>query len=493
MNSVSAEFSLGECDQCQTGRAFFCLETRVLGKFNPPDMAKTPVIMIRQLWPALIVNAGEVAAMNDSDLFYCPKSPSDRVPLEKVIMNDELNARPSRAPDYRAESEAMRAIAQKISQSPETAMNELVEQAMKLCRAESAGISVAEKDGEKEVFRWRAVAGRLLPFVNGAMPGDFSPCGEVVRRREPLAMRGLIRHFEYVEAIQMPLYEVLLHPFFKDGKPIGTIWVVLHADTRKFEPEDLRLLRSLAEFTTGIMGNQLALQQYKETIDELSAERDLRERFVATLTHDLRTPLSSAKLAAQLLKRKKEISSTHELDRIVSCMNRADRMIQDLLDANRINANEPFPLFPVECRFDDIVTEIVNHLNEIYGNRFEVQFQGADMKGYWDPEAIQRIIENLASNAAKYGQANRPIQIRLRRKESVIELSVHNEGNPIAQVDQVRLFKPYQRADTAVVAGQKGWGLGLTLVKGLVEAHQGRVRVQSSEATGTTFSAEFPL
>lgn len=107
---------------------------------------------------------------------------------------------------------------------------------------------------------------------------------------------------------------------------------------------------------------------------------------------------------------------------------------------------------------------------------------------------MRRVLENLCNNAVKYGAHEHPITVTLKQLESgQALLSVHNWGAPIAAEDQATLFEPYRRTKAAQRGEQRGWGLGLTLVKGLVEAQHGTVKVESTEASGTTFTVILPI
>jgi len=179
-------------------------------------------------------------------------------------------------------------------------------------------------------------------------------------------------------------------------------------------------------------------------------------------------------------------------DKIVSSMDRADRMIRDLLDANRIKAGEGLPLSIQSCRLDLIVSYVVSDLEELFGKRFDVVNPKGEVNGYWDSMAIHRSIENLATNAVKYGSPESRVTISLDAGPTWVEVSVHNLGNPLSEDEQERLFNPYQRTRAALSSGHSGWGIGLNLVKGLAEAHRGSVHVTSGHEAGTTFSIHLP-
>ena len=113
------------------------------------------------------------------------------------------------------------------------------------------------------------------------------------------------------------------------------------------------------------------------------------------------------------------------------------------------------------------------------------------IKGYWSHEGLLRILENLCNNAVKYGRDHSPITVTLDKQGDEVSLSVHNFGNPIQPQELAKLFTPYQRNEKDKDA-IKGWGLGLTLVKGLTESHRGRVNLESNMDQGTTFTVTIP-
>lgn len=138
------------------------------------------------------------------------------------------------------------ALMHALAASPKDFFPTLVHTALKLCRADSTGISLLnEKEGR---FVWPAVAGKLHSYIGAGTPSDFGPCGTVLDRRSTLLFLHPERHFTYLVPISPPLEEVLLIPFYMDEKPVGTIWAVIHEKNRKFDAEDRRLLENLSTF-----------------------------------------------------------------------------------------------------------------------------------------------------------------------------------------------------------------------------------------------------
>lgn len=241
------------------------------------------------------------------------------------------------------------------------------------------------------------------------------------------------------------------------------------------------------------IGSNTDIHEQKVLVKKLEDERDLREYFIATLSHDLRTPLTAAKMSAQLLSKKSgdnpAINKTAY--RISENMDRADSMIQDLLDATRVKAGEKIQLKLNNCNLTQIIVDTVGELSTIHGDRFLLHATD-QIEGHWSCNGIRRILENLCTNAIKYGAPQGYVTISLNDLGEKVSIEVHNEGNPIPQEEIDKLFQPFIRSRSVQEKGMRGWGIGLTLVKGLTEAHEGTVSVESSPETGTTFRVNLP-
>ncbi|WP_165374858.1 PAS domain-containing protein [Sphingomonas montana] len=168
--------------------------------------------------------------------------------MNDTIITGELDRRLSRAPDYKAESLALVALAENLNSAPATVLQRLVELTIDLTRCDSAGISLLEADGKQDVFRWVATAGAWAPFRNGTMSCEESPCGEVITQDTVLLMKQPERAFPALLQAQPSIAEGLLAPFRIDGRPVGTVWAIMHGQGGRFEAEDVRLLESLAQF-----------------------------------------------------------------------------------------------------------------------------------------------------------------------------------------------------------------------------------------------------
>ncbi len=225
--------------------------------------------------------------------------------------------------------------------------------------------------------------------------------------------------------------------------------------------------------------------------DQLRRERDVGERFVSLLSHDLRTPLSAAKATADLVARRAEDPAQVRAlaRRIDASLDRADRMLRDLLDTKLLRSGRALPVRRAPCDLEAVLREAVEELRTIYGERVELRSAGP-CTGAFDASGLRRVVENLVANAVKYGHHTAPISVDLACGDGVATVAVHNEGEPIPASRLDDIFEPFQRGRERRDA--TGWGIGLTLVRAIVEAHGGAIDVTSDAERGTTFTVTLP-
>jgi signal transduction histidine kinase len=285
---------------------------------------------------------------------------------------------------------------------------------------------------------------------------------------------------------------ILGMPLLPRGVLFGALYVGVR-ETRLFEPREVRMFESLGEGLGLLLHDQRMQGDLQATNHQLRTEREVRERFVAVLAHDLLGPLAAAKMGMQLLHTHPELVSerTSVSAQIVHDLERTDRMVRDLLDVHQIRAGHRLPLRIAMTDLVAVAHDVVQELTMIHGDRFVVKATQHEW-GFWSAREMRRALWNLACNAIKYGGGATPVEIRVTSSEGTVELAVHNDGPVIPAEDRAMLFEPFSRAISVHAAAQRGWGLGLTLVKGCIEAHGGVVEIESDLEKGTTFTLRFP-
>ena len=170
--------------------------------------------------------------------------------LDEVLITHQLGSRERRAPDPARENDAMHALVRDLTAKPQRVLQLLVDVALDLCRAGSAGVSLRERcvDGG-ELFRWVAVAGQLVAYVGNTTPAEPSLCGVCLARGAPQLFALPARHVPNLAELPATIEEALVVPFHVNGDARGTIWIHSHDAGRRFDAEDVRLMTALAEFT----------------------------------------------------------------------------------------------------------------------------------------------------------------------------------------------------------------------------------------------------
>jgi len=201
--------------------------------------------------------------------------------LRSMLSTAELIRRPSRPPDYAAENRALIALAQVMATSPDAILQKLADTALTLCRAHSAGLSLLEEGDQKNNFHWRAIAGQWARHINGGTPRNFGPCGTVLDQDVAMVCSHPELDFPYWAPIKPVLEEGLLIPFHIKGEALGTIWVVAHDTSRRFDAEDLRVMTNLGTFAASAYQTLLSLNATQriasivESSDDAIVSKDL--------------------------------------------------------------------------------------------------------------------------------------------------------------------------------------------------------------------------
>ena len=221
----------------------------------------------------------------------------------------------------------------------------------------------------------------------------------------------------------------------------------------------------------------------------------LKTDFVANISHELRTPLTSVRLFAETL-REGRAESPEEVRECVELLSheseRLSRMVENLLDWSRLESGRsPMRLVPMPARalFDSIAqTWRAQQLPVTYQTEIEPGLPPLPI----DAEAMSQVVLNLLHNAFKYTGEDKKIVLRARRAGRMLAIEVQDNGIGIRAQDKKRIFERFYRADDLLSRGTEGTGLGLAIAKKIVEAHAGRIELDTKAGEGSTFRILLP-
>jgi len=293
---------------------------------------------------------------------------------------------------------------------------------------------------------------------------------------------------------------VLGVPLFARGQVIGVLGLERVGELGAGERASLR---DLAAYLGLALDNaRLAAVQRRfnaELADKVAAATERLEAldrtkslFVATVSHELRTPLTAVLGFSELLTVRRV--APEEVARLAGIMlsetQRLARIVDDLLDLTRIEQGTALQVRPVPVALGPALTAAVEVFRRGVGKHRLVVTGAEELWVQADPDALDRIVRNLTANAIKYSPPGSPVTLSAQRLDAGVQVTIADEGPGIAPEALARIFEPYYRADATRSA--PGLGLGLTVVKALVEAQGGTIGVESAPGRGTRATFSLP-
>jgi signal transduction histidine kinase len=225
---------------------------------------------------------------------------------------------------------------------------------------------------------------------------------------------------------------------------------------------------------------------------------ELKSNFVASVSHDLKTPLALIQLFAETLElgRVRTQERAQEYYRIINTEARKlTRLIENILDFSKMEAGlRPYRMAPVDL--GTLTQQVLSEMNSQFNQaHFDVQTRVDPNlpRVMVDEDAVEQALENLLVNAIKYSGPSRSIEVHVGRDKDHVSVSVIDRGIGISRREQKKIFRKFYRIDSGLDGGPQGCGLGLAIVDHTMRGHGGFVRVDSEPDRGSTFSLHFPI
>ena len=226
----------------------------------------------------------------------------------------------------------------------------------------------------------------------------------------------------------------------------------------------------------------------------------IRESLLVSLTHDLRDPIGTIKLAAELALESIEHSDGSStdilndvksmLDRVMKGIRRADRIVQGIIDNSVMQIGEELVINISEGDARTVILEALSERSEADQELIHTDIQS--VPGYWDLNALQRSVEALISNAFKHGEEGKVVKVRCESTHGRLLISVHNYGKPVSVESNGSLFQTFMKIESDSSRGTQAPWANLDLVRATVERMGGSLGLESSPENGTTFILDMP-
>jgi signal transduction histidine kinase len=225
---------------------------------------------------------------------------------------------------------------------------------------------------------------------------------------------------------------------------------------------------------------------------------ELKSNFVASVSHDLKTPLALIQLFAETLElgRVRNAERAQEYYRIINMEARKlTRLIENILDFSKMEAGlRPYRTAPADI--GELTTQVLSEMDSQFAQthfKVHVQVEPNLPRVQVDEDAVEQAVENLLANAMKYSGEARDIDVQVGRENGHVCVRVIDRGIGISRREQKKIFRKFYRVDSGLSGGPQGCGLGLAIVDHTMRGHGGFVRVDSEPQRGSTFTLHFPI
>lgn len=459
--------------------------------------------------------AGVVAVLGTACPASSPLTPEERDAVECLALHAGIAARNAR---LFAESERRRRATEAVAELGQTLVESLdlatvgrrIADAvcMLLGAPASALYDVDPGSGD---YRLVAVSGGAGRTWTDVLPTGTGLVGLAVQNRVTVAVPDVLddERVAYTAAVRARVeanenQPVLAVPLIVKHEPIGAL-AVGDRRGRRFDGEQLRLAAVFANHAAVALENARLYDEAERRRQEAErARRDaetanrLKDDFLATLSHELRTPLTAMLAWVRLLRTGAVNASTTTtaLEAIERNVRLQARLIDDLLDISRIASGKLGMTFQT-VDLVEVVTASVESLRpdaESKGLRFEVSHAAEVPPVIGDIERLQQIVRNLAGNAIKFTPPGGHIAVRVAPHGTQATITVADTGEGLSPDELPHVFDRFRQGDSAITRRHGGLGLGLAIVRDLVELHGGTVSAESGgPGQGSRFTVRLPL
>ncbi len=378
----------------------------------------------------------------------------------------------------------------------EDVLRMILSSALGLLDATEGSVMLTDESGRHlDVVSYHGARGHLV--MNSRTKIGEGVAGRVAATMEPV----LIANNSEVDGVDVDttrgISSGMCVPLIRREEVIGVL-NVNQMNGATFDGEDLATLEVFAEQAAIAIGNARSFENERDTVERLEELDHMKSDFVATVSHELKTPLTAIIGAAKTVTRRGEQMDREQelvfMEMIERQGARLLRLVEDVLAASRIESGQTRitrELVDLASVAGMIASDIgLSKLGA--GRSVEIIDHGVPTSAWADRASIEQIMSNLIENALKYSDPGTPVTVKLSVSEVEAILEVTDRGKGICPEQLSTIFDRFRQAESTLTRSVGGFGLGLYIVKNLVALHQGEVEVESEEGVGSTFRVRIP-
>lgn len=383
--------------------------------------------------------------------------------------------------------------------SVEPLLQIIIQAATELTNTEACSIMLIDKRTGELRFA-EATGGVIEALKKISVPLENSIAGWVIRKDKPILIRDAKNdprwHRGVDESTDFETQSILGVPLKVREQVIGVVEVVNKKTEEGFNQDDIQIATTLASHAAIAIENARLLDELQRAYRDLSQLDQIKGDFVSIASHELRTPLAVILGYATFLRANLTGQASEQLDIVLSSAMRLRSLIDDMVNLRHIQTNE-VQLERSTFSLRQLVLDVTQEFSQLMGGKQQTlttKFIPGDtpLNIDADRQKIYLILANLLSNAIKFTPEGGRIHINVELKGYKYWLNVIDTGIGIPQTEYDRIFDQFYQVEPSLTRKYQGMGLGLSIAKGMVEVHKGRIWVESVVGKGSNFTLVLP-
>ncbi|MGD1996000.1 MAG: GAF domain-containing sensor histidine kinase [Anaerolineae bacterium] len=381
----------------------------------------------------------------------------------------------------------------------EPLLRKIVDVAVELTDSEAASILLLDEDNGERELRFFAVSSDSPQRLGEIrVPVEGSIAGAVLTEGEPAIVSDVRvdpRHYGGVgQLIDFETRSLLAVPLQIKDRRIGVLEVLNKRGDEEFNQEDTETLIALAAQAAVAIENARLVEQLRESYDRLGELDRLKSDFIAIASHELRTPLGLILGYARLLQNDAENTAAGQLKVVVRAASQLQGIIETMLNLRYLETGEmQMASAPFDLRREvNSACAAYRTITEAQGLELKADLPDDELTLVADREKVRLVLDNLISNAVKFTDRGGRVRVTAHSRGDEVEVEVADTGSGISPEELAQIFDRFYQIEDHMTRRHGGMGLGLSVVKELVEFHGGRVWVDSVPGQGSRFGFVLP-